>query len=311
MMHAIRWRAIVGLATFLGAATPAWTQEPVKAPPSSPTSPAPAFAVQPQPTKPAGADDRMIKGITRCVADLNLSFAITGRLAEVSVAEGDEVKTGQNLAALDQVAESLDVERRRLQWENKAEYQAALARASTAQIQAKAARQIYETNRGVSAEEVQNRELALALAQAEAQRIKVSKEMERLDYLTARENLDRRNLRAPTPGIIVKLVKQAGESVQANEPAIKLCDMSKVLFYANVPSAMLEGLDANDQVDLLIGSDGRAVPGKVLFVSPVLDPASGLREVKIEISGDGKDPARRVRPGMTARLDLARVKKIP
>ncbi len=274
----------------------AWGQSP------PPTAKPAAQAASP--VRPAG-DDGFVKGITRCANDLSMSFPVTGRIAAVPVTEGSTVKPGDVLMHLDRAAEAYDVERRRLQWMGTAEVAAARSRMQTSEKQVVAAREIYASSRGISQEELQNRELAFSLASSEHDRLKNAKEMERLDYLTAKENLERRTLRAPTRGIVTKVIKLMGEGVQANEPAIRVCDVSKILFVANVLALQVGELSANDNVEILMGQDQAVVSGKVIFVSPVVDAASGLREVKVELLRTGAG----VRPGMPARLNLLKVKK--
>lgn len=273
-----------------GGAGPASTATPAARPPADAPPAATASAAQEQP----------IRGITRCNSDLALGFPLNGRIGKLHVSEGSVVKPGQPLASLENVAEALEVERRLVQWKNTAELSAAQARLKTASEQAAAAREVYSSTQGISREELQNRELAQELALNEVARLKAAKEMERLDYLTSRENLERRSLRAPVPGIVTKLLHHAGESVQANEPAMRLCDLSKILFVVNVPTARIERLKAGDRVRLAVNGESANVQGKVLFVSPVVDAASGLREVKIELL-PGRLP---VRAGQTARLLL-------
>lgn len=248
----------------------------------------------------AAGENEPIKGTTRCAADLSLALPTTGRIARMLVQEGSVVGVGQPMLHLDRAAEDLDVERRRVQWQGQAEVVTAQARKETAELQVVAARRIYASTKGISREELENRELAFATTVSELERLKTVKEMERLDYLTAKENLERRSLRAPTRGIVTKLIRQVGESVQANEALIKLCDMSKILFVANVPSARSEHLHMGDKLGLIVGHGGTPVQGRVIFVSPVIDPASGLREIKIELI----KPGAQVRPGVPASLNL-------
>lgn len=251
--------------------------------------------------------ERMIKGVTRCLNDLSLGFAVGGRMAEVPVTEGREVVPGEVLARLDFRMEELEMQRRKLQWESTAELRAAAARRQTADKQAAAAREIFANSRGVSREEVENKTLAHAVAAAEHDRLKDTKRLEEIDYLTAVENLARRTLRSPSPGIVTKVVKQVGESVQAHETALRLCDLSRVLFTANVPVAQVGGLAMGDQVEVVVGTAPEAVPvgARVTYVSPVVDAASGLREVKVDLLPS----ATRIHPGLPARMNLGKVSK--
>lgn len=265
-----------------------------------------AFAQAPAsvtpPIKPL-AEETTVKGITRCAADLSLGLAVPGRIANLLVQEGSFVRPGDVLLHLDRGPEELEVQRRFAQWQGQAEMVTAKARVETALVQAEAARKIYQTNQGISREDLENRELALATTQSEIERLKTVKEIERLDYLTAKENLERRSLRAPTRGIVTKLVKLLGESVQANEVAVRLCDISKVMFVVNVPAARTEKLFAGATVEVFVGLDSVKTKGRLTFVSPVVDAASGLREIKIELINPGAS----VRPGVPASLDLSKL----
>ena len=270
----------------------------------------PVFAAEttvPRPVStgmPGLPDAPSVKGVTQCLKDLGLGFPVAGRVAETAVTEGTVVKAGDTLGRLDLVAESLEAQRRKLQWESNAELTAAAARRQTTEKQMAAARRIFEASAGISREEMENKVLAHTLAVAEHERLKNAKQIERLDYLAAEENLARRTLRAPSPGIVTKVVRNVGESVQANEPAIKMCDLSKVLFVANVPVASIGTLAPQDTVRVQVTAGNETVPvdGKVLFVSPVVDAASGLTEVKVELLPSGD----RVRPGLQARLMLGK-----
>ena len=202
---------------------------------------------------PTSVADAGIRGITRCAADLALGLSVAGRIAEVKVREGQVVRPGDVLMRLDQSAEQLDVERRRVQWQGTAEVTLAQARKETAEAQLAAARRVYKESQGISREELDNRELVMTNALSELERLKTSKEMERLDYLTAKENLERRTLHAPSPGIVTRLVKLNGESVQAHETALRLCDLSSIQFVVNVPAQASEQLRQGATVSLQVG----------------------------------------------------------
>jgi hypothetical protein len=64
-------------------------------------------------------------------------------------------------------------------------------------------------------------------------------------------------------------------------------------------------LTQGDLAKLQIGNDKTLVQGRAIFVSPVVDAASGLREIKFELI---KPPAS-VRPGMPGQLDLRQPSK--
>jgi len=246
----------------------------------------------------AAAQSEPVRGVTRCAADLQLSFPLAGRIAQTLVKEGSVVQKGAVLMHLDRAAEELDVERRRVQWQGNSDLLVAQARMETAAKQLQAARTIYSENRGISLEELQNRELALSTTLAELERVKTLKETERLDYLTAKENLDRRTLYAVSPGIVARLIKQTGESAQAYEAVLRLCDLRRIEFVAHAPADVVARLGNAKQVKVQVADMAQTLSARITFISPMIDPASGLREIKAHLI----KPPPSVRPGVSASL---------
>lgn len=242
-----------------------------------------------------------IRGIVECRHDLELSFASSGVIIETLVSEGQTVQSGDVLMRLDQQIERIEVDRRRTVWQSQAELDAANARANLSTRQLEAGQKVYKSARGISREELQNRELAADLAKSELARLQTQKTIEEFDFLTAQESLERRTLKASAVGIISKVVRRAGESAQANEPVLELCDISALFFVANLPVKQAETIIQGQSVTL--HNTGRAIDfsGEVSFVSPVVDSASGLRRIKVQVI----DPPQWLSPGTSAVLTVA------
>ena len=101
---------------------------------------------------------------------------------------------------------------------------------------------------------------------------------------------------------MVKLFLDEGETCQERQPLAQVVDTGRVLLVGNVEEAIGRTLRKGQVVDLKIktGNDAVAKKGAVVFVSPVVDPASGLLEVKIEFD----NPDGSVRPGVAGSLIL-------
>jgi RND family efflux transporter MFP subunit len=243
----------------------------------------------------------VLGGFTTCRAELELAFAVSGLVEDTLVREGQTVQRGDVLMRLDQEVERIELLRRQAVMEDDAELRAAMARADIALRQREAAERLLETTGGISREEVQNRTLAHELAVIEISRLEVQAKINALDYDTAQENLVRRTLIAPSPGIISNIEIQTGESAQANDPVMMLCDLSQLKFTASIPVAVADGLSKGMNVRVQIISRNTAVNGTVDFVSPIVDSASGLQEVKVLID----ETHDWLRPGMNAVLVVA------
>lgn len=243
----------------------------------------------------------VLGGFTTCRAELDLAFAVSGLVEETLEREGQTVQKGDVLMRLDQEVERIELLRRQAVMEDDAELRAAMARADIALRQREAAQRLLETTGGISLEEVQNRTLAHELAVIEISRLQAQARINALDYDTAQENLVRRTLIAPSTGIISKIEVQTGESAQANDPVMMLCDLSQLKFTASISVTVADGLSKGMKVRVQIISRNTAVDGTVDFVSPVVDSASGLQEVKVLID-EAHDW---LRPGMNAVLVVA------
>jgi multidrug efflux pump subunit AcrA (membrane-fusion protein) len=81
---------------------------------------------------------------------------------------------------------------------------------------------------------------------------------------------------------------------------VHVVDVSRVRFVANVPVALGRKLRVGARVQVRLGTEatGDTRDARVVFVSPVADPSSGLFETMAEFdNADGS-----VRPGVTGRL---------
>lgn len=233
---------------------------------------------------PAMAEDRVISisGLTEPINDVMLSLPITGTVAKIFSREGAYVKKGQAILTLDSELEALEVERRKLVWENKAELNSAIARVATLGSQLKSSKELYASTGSISREELEQQQLEYEVAVAEKERLENSEERERIEYRIAVEQLNKRSLLAPFSGVITELMADVGETREENVPLVHLVDASQGLFVCTVEEPIGRTLKSGSTVDLEVqaGASVEKVKGRIIFVDPVVDPASGLQKVK-------------------------------
>lgn len=255
-----------------------------------------------EPSVAFGQQQLSIAGITEPIEDITLNAIVEGTIAKLHFKEGAAVKKGQTILELDKRLEALEVGRRKLIWENKAELEAAAAQVVTLKSMLASTRELFESTHSVSEDELIRLELEYKLAVSEKQRLEVAELREKIEYEMALETLARRSLRAPIPGTIIKLFLDIGESCEQTQPLVHLVNTRKCLFVCNMEEWAGRTLKKGQSVDLKIkiGSDAVDKKGKVIFASPVVDSASGLLEVKAEFdNADGT-----VRPGISGVLIL-------
>jgi RND family efflux transporter MFP subunit len=240
-------------------------------------------------------------GVTQALRDVKLSMTVAGRIDGMLVREGSRVRQGQLLMHLDRTLEELEVQRRRLLVEDRARLDELKQKEKTLIEQVESLRPLLSTG-GVSRKQFEDEDMALGAVAAERKALEAAKDRERVELSLAQEAYERRHLRSPIDGIITKVAYRQGESVGPHEPVISVVDTSRVRFMGTVPARTGFKLQVGASVKIELGQDTqvRVRTAKVVFVSPVTDPSSGLIEVIAEFeNADGS-----VRPGISGRMLL-------
>lgn len=196
------------------------------------------------------------QGLTEAFLDATLSAPVAGILGKHFFKEGDSVEAGQVIVELDKRMEELEVARRQTVLDNSAEV---LRRTE----------ELASRTRSVAKEELDKHRAENRIAQAE------------LDL--AREQLRRRQVTAPFPGVIADLFNlDSGEGCQPQTPIARLVDTRQCWLVLNLEARRAQALEVGQRLTLRLESEvgSRTVDAEVRFVSPVADPASGLVRVK-------------------------------
>ena len=131
----------------------------------------------------------------------------------------------------------------------------------------------------------------------------------RSEYLTsvielelAEDAYSKKRLKAPFSGILTELYLEVGEYCEPPQPILRLVDTSRFYCEANIDPVAAARLSLGDPVvyisETFTGEN--RVPGEVVFISPVIDPASGLLRIKALFT----NPEGQVRPGEGGFLEL-------
>jgi len=226
-----------------------------------------------------------VSGVTRPHREANLSVAVPGLVSRIAVREGQAVQAGDVLLELQQEQELLEVRRRENVLENRAEILAAEARLATATSEVEATRTLFEQTRSVSREELERKRLQQALAEAELLQARMNKAREEIELAMAREAVERRRLRAPHAGTITEILIEEGEGCEPLQPLMRLVDSSRLIFTANLEAERLRTFSENQAVRLRVG-EGTPREAYVRYVSPVVDRASGLGILRVELENE-------------------------
>ena len=252
---------------------------------------------------PAAAAPAEFTGIVYPQHDLTLSVHVPGVVDRVMVSVGQPVRAGQVLLSQDARLQRIEQERRRLIARDATELQTIERRRAALEGLVKDATTLYEQAGTVSRDELTKLRMELDATGGRGEQLREAKKREAAELALAEREEGMRQLVAPIAGVVTMLKVQPGEWAAPGEPLLRLVDASQCELRVYVSQAAARRIKAGQTVRVLIDDPAdEAVPvsGRVGFVSPVVDAASALVEVRVTLP----NKAGRIRPGVKARLQV-------
>jgi RND family efflux transporter MFP subunit len=223
----------------------------------------------------AGEPPRAAAGVTEPFLDVTLSAPVPGLVAARPFKEGDAVKPGDVLLELDKRLEELEARRRQLVADQRRD-------------DFEATKKLFQSTKGVSKEELDKKEVDWRVAAAE--------------HEMAVEQLRRRQIVSPLTGAVTDVWLEVGEACEAYQPLLRVVDTRRVFLVCDVEARAAAGLKTGQllPLDIDTGAGPVSVEGRITFISPVADRASGLIRVKALFENESD----RLRPGLAGRMRL-------
>lgn len=274
----------------------------------------------------AGADAsgevRVESALLTLIEHADVSASEAGLLSQLAVKEGETVAEGKPLAKIDdreaklilaRAATELRVARALAENDIKIRF----AKSSLAVAEAELKRS-NESNlkfpKSVSQSEIDRLKLVVdksllevEQADVEQQQAKLGLEVKQHDVDRAALALERRTIAAPFPGMVVQWKKQHGEWVEPGTPVMRLIRLNRLRAEAFLASQNLP-TDLVGRPAMLMVDTGDKTPrkyeGRLVFVSPEIDPVNGQVRVWAEIDNSNLT----LRPGQTGTLVISPAK---
>ncbi|XOV89161.1 MAG: efflux RND transporter periplasmic adaptor subunit [Pseudomonadota bacterium] len=251
---------------------------------------------------PATAEPLDAVCVTESFKDATLSFTVPGRIVKILHREGRRVTAGTPLVELENEVEALEVERRYLIWQDKSDLEAARAQNETFKVLLDSTRGLFESTGSVSREDLYKMELEYNASLAEYRRLVIAEQREEVEHKLAQANLAQRTLKAPFDGTIVDVMLDEGEICEAYQPLLQLVDVTRGFLVCNIEEPVGRLLSENTPLPFEIpaGVGGLSGEASVVYVAPVVDPASGLLRVRLQFD----NPGGVVKPGVPGYVTL-------
>ena len=239
---------------------------------SLPAAPAAVKAVRPE--SRAKAQTLRVSANLMVEQDISVTTRVSGVVDSIQADRGAVVKKGQPLATLDQREFELD--------RRAAEETLTLSHLDYQRYQ-----------------ELFKQRLA---SQSELEQRKSKYELARVEFEKAKLVIDRSVVRAPFDGVVVDRFVRVGQKVLLEEstPLFKVMALDPLLARAYLPEPALANVRTGMDVEVSASElDAVKTSGKVTFLSPVVDPASGTVQAIVRVA---HDPRRTLRPGMSVQI---------
>lgn len=218
-----------------------------------------------------------LDGVVKPYKAVTISASLREIIRKIEVSEGDRIKEGQMLVRLESEKQRLSIER----------YALVISKATFDQ---KAAQRLFEQN-VASRDDAMNKDIEL-------KRLQVEQDI-------ARAELADREIKSPLNGVVVRKLKESGESVNETEPILQLMETDRLLLSFYLESNLLSSVKPGQELatrypELSPDTVRKAV---VDFIDPEVDARSGLFRVRLLL--DNKDDS--IKPGMRVQAEFPAV----
>jgi membrane fusion protein (multidrug efflux system) len=208
--------------------------------------------------------------------DVRVSAMVPGRITELKVAEGDRVSAGEVVAKLDDRPYHDQLQQ--------AEAAAQQAKANSDNAGLALARNEDLFQRGIVArKDLEDARTQASVAAAALRQAEAALEIAQLQ-------LGRAEVHSPLNGQVVKRFVSVGEQVDgtAAQPIAEIASLGQVEFLGNAPGTYLSKVRVGQAVDVTTEAvPGKKFAGRVVAISPAVDPATGVGLVRIRVPNPG------------------------
>lgn len=233
------------------------------------------------------ANDRLVTRI---------GASVTGRVTEVLVEIGDQVRPGQALA--------------RVASPELAQAQMAYLRAHSAAMLAERAveraRQLFQAD-VIGSAELQRREAELSLARAEQRAVQDQLRLlglpaEALGQLQTQGVLHpHASVVSTLSGVVIERKVSNGQVAQPGDPLFTVADLSNVWVVGALPEQTAKAVQVGQGVDIEVPAlDGKKITGKIVYVGDTVSPETRTVPIRTQVD----NPKRDMKPQMLASMRI-------
>lgn len=265
---------------------------------------------------PASEEIEIPSALVTLIDQRDVPAEEAGVLAAVDVREGQMVEQGDPLARIVDTEARIAADLARIELEIAAkdvenDVDIRFARKSVDVAKAELQRSLDSVQKypkSISDSELDRLRLVVQRASLEVEQAEydlavaaLTRQIKENEYEAAQERVRRRKITAPVAGVVVDVQRHSGEWVQPGDTVLRILRIDRLRAEGFLPVAEL-GQDLDGcRVRLIVDLPEKPAaefPGKLVFLSPEIDPVNSQVRVWAEIDNRGL----RLRPGMRGRL---------
>ncbi|MBN2781749.1 MAG: efflux RND transporter periplasmic adaptor subunit [Campylobacterales bacterium] len=248
------------------------------------------------------ANESFFSGMVKPVYDIELAMPIDGPIKSVFVKEGDIVKKGEKILQLDNKLQELETQRRKIVLEDKSKVESLKNQEEILKSLLQSTQELYENSGAVSKDEVDSLKMKYYSTSGELESLQNNEAKEMVEYEISKEMLDKYTLKTPTNGVVTEIKLNIGEWARVGETVVRIVNSEVCTVDLNIEKEFIHKVKKgqNVNVEATVGDKMVSKKGKVIFISPIADLASGLVSVKVEFKNTNLE----ILPGVMANINL-------
>lgn len=238
----------------------------------------------------AGQSGDSTIAITQPSRQSKVSFLITGKVAKVPVTVGQRVKAGDTLIQLDDSVERKTLDYLEMEASSTLGIEASQKELENARVTLERVDNMYKQNVANEAELLEAR-LGVDIAEIRLRKAHEDLELKKIERDKQAEQVRQMRITSPIDGQIAQIDISEGEIVDPRQPACFVVSNDPLWVEFTLPAAQAEPLERVESMRVRDSRDKNWQSAKLLFVAPVVDAASDMRRVRLELPNPQGRPA--------------------
>ncbi len=141
------------------------------------------------------------------------------------------------------------------------------------------------------------------ISDQQLENVRFDAEVAHYNWVAARMELDRTAIIASQDGMVVEVNAKAGDWILAYTAVARIIDPVDLQVFMFVPEGRLNAIHKNMPLSAVLTAGGkRALPGRVVGISPVIDPENGT----CKVTGLFLNAGKHVRPGALVNVTIGK-----